>query len=446
MSLGKKLFDHKETAAHKAALKILAEADAAPIENVLLKALSREKIVTANIFRTAYKVVKENQSFHNFESEIDLQELNRIEMGRILHSTNACINVVNHISCEMRKKLANEIVRSDNKISLIVDESTTLSQKSTVIVYIRVCLADSGMNSPVNLFLDLVELESVTAQRVFDSLLNCLYSHGITEEFLKRNLVCLACDETAVMLGCKSGVQKLLTEKFPSVLVWHCTNHRVELSVGDTVKQVSGINRFKAFIDKLYVLYHDSPKNSRELKICANLLEAELLKIGRMLSTRWVASSFLSALAVWEGYEVLVRHFEEAKLDPTRYKKDQCTYEGLQRKITSTEFVLDLGLMCDALQELSELSLDLQEHNMDLYRADQKIKALVQVFEERHIILGPYYKIAVTAADNNVFRGVPLHTKGSKNDPPIDVKAFYTKLKESIEQRLLSSEDADFAY
>jgi len=134
-------------------------------------------------------------------------------------------NIVNLISCEKRKKLAKEIVRSDNKISLIIDESTTLSQKSSFIVYIHVCLARSGMNSPVNLFLDLVELESVTAKGVFDSLLSCLHSYGITEEFLKRNLVCLACDGAAMMLGCKSGVKKLPKEKFPSLMVWHCTNH-----------------------------------------------------------------------------------------------------------------------------------------------------------------------------------------------------------------------------
>lgn len=351
---------------------------------MLLKALSRENIVTAKIFRTAYKVAKENQSFHNFESEIDLQELNGVEMGRIFYSTNACINVVNHISCEMRKKLAKEIVRSENKISLIIDESTTLSQKSTLIVYISVCLANSGMNSPVNLFLDLIELDSVTAIGVFTSLLHCLHSYGITEEFLKRNLVSLACDGAAVMLGSKSGVKKLLKEKFPSVLVWHCANHRLELSVGDTVKQVSGTNRFKAFIDKLYVVYHSSPKNCRELQICAHLLEAELLKIGRMLSTRWVASSYRSVSAVWEDYEVLVQHFEEAKLDPTRDKKDKCMYEGLQRKITSTEFVLDLGLMCDALQELSELSLDLQERN--IYRAVEQSREIEQNrTEQQHL-------------------------------------------------------------
>ena len=57
--------------------------------------------------------------------------------------------------------------------------------------------------------------------------------------------------------------------------------------------------------------------------------------------------------------------------------------DGLKRKITSTEFLLDLGLMCDALQELSELSLDLQDRNMDLYNANKKIKMLVQVFEEK---------------------------------------------------------------
>jgi hypothetical protein len=61
-------------------------------------------------------VAKENQSFHYFEAEIDLQELNRFEMGPILHSTNACINFVNHTCEEMRKIVVKEIVQSNNKI------------------------------------------------------------------------------------------------------------------------------------------------------------------------------------------------------------------------------------------------------------------------------------------------------------------------------------------
>jgi len=46
---------------------------------------------------------------------------------------------------------------------------------------------------------------------------------------------------------------------------------------------VLGVNRFKSFLDKLFVLYHASPKNSRELQLCAKLSEVQLLKIGRIL-------------------------------------------------------------------------------------------------------------------------------------------------------------------
>jgi len=82
-------------------------------------------------------------------------------------------------------------------------------------------------------------------------------------------------------------------------------------------------------------------------------------------------------------------------------------YEGLQRKkITSTDFVLDLALMCDALQELSELSLELQDRNVDLYAAKQKIKALVQVFKERRVRPGPYYEMAAKAVERLQFQGV----------------------------------------
>jgi hypothetical protein len=113
---------------------------------------SREKVITENIFRTAYKVAKENHSFNNFESETDLQKLDAIDMGRILHSTNACINIVNHIGQEVRKKLFKKILKSNSKISLIINESTMLSKESTLIVYIRIFLTDKGLNSPVYFF------------------------------------------------------------------------------------------------------------------------------------------------------------------------------------------------------------------------------------------------------------------------------------------------------
>jgi hypothetical protein len=73
-----------------------------------------------------------NQSFNNFEDEINVQELNGVDMGYILHSTNACINIVNHTGNEMRNTLVTKIINSKSKISLIIDDSTTLSQKINI--------------------------------------------------------------------------------------------------------------------------------------------------------------------------------------------------------------------------------------------------------------------------------------------------------------------------
>jgi hypothetical protein len=83
----------------------------------------------------------------------------------------------------------------------------------------------------------------------------------------------------------------------------------------------------------------------------------------------------------------------------------------LLRKITSVEFILDLGLKCDALQELSELSLDLQERNIDLNKAHNKIVFLFNVFESRCKTPGSFYRESLEAADTLIFEGVSLHTK-----------------------------------
>lgn len=59
-----------------------------------------------------------------------------------------------------------------------------------------------------------------------------------------------ATDGASVMLGRKADVGKLMTDQYPNVLVWHCLAHRLELSVHDTMKEVSGTNNFKICIDK----------------------------------------------------------------------------------------------------------------------------------------------------------------------------------------------------
>jgi hypothetical protein len=57
-SLRKKIFDHKESVGHKAAVKITEVGKKETLETVCLQSLTREKEITNKIFRTAYKVAK----------------------------------------------------------------------------------------------------------------------------------------------------------------------------------------------------------------------------------------------------------------------------------------------------------------------------------------------------------------------------------------------------
>ena len=78
----------------------------------------------------------------------------------------------------------------------------------------------------------------------------------------------IATDGASVTVGKKSGVVTRLLEKHPKLFTWHSFNHRLDLSVSDTIKDVRGTDHFKCFIDKLYSLYNQSPKYSHALVNC----------------------------------------------------------------------------------------------------------------------------------------------------------------------------------
>ena len=51
----------------------------------------------------------------------------------------------------------------------------------------------------------------------------------------------------------------------------------------------------------------------------------------------------------------------EAGSDPHRDGRERSTYTGLIERLSSREFVQNLAMMYDALEELSELSLEVQK-------------------------------------------------------------------------------------
>ena len=96
---------------------------------------------------------------------------------------------------------------------------------------------------------------------------------------------------------------------FPEIIIWHCLSHRLQLVLDDSIKDVKKVNHFKAYIDEIYKIFHQSNKNQMALMTIANGLGIEILKIGRVFGPRWAACSHRAADATWRAYPALYVFF-----------------------------------------------------------------------------------------------------------------------------------------
>ena len=168
------------------------------------------------------------------------------------------------------------------------------------------------------------------------------------------------------------------------------------------------VNHFKIFMDKLYTVYSSSPKSRRALAACAAEVGIELHKIGRVLDTRWVASSYRAVKAVWDNYAALHAHFTKAMDDESFDSKERAQFRGLSQVLGGRAFVANLSTMCDALDELSTLSESLQCDNISLPRAQRLIQRKIEVFMNGTHSDAAYVKEASAAVASGTFQGVKI--------------------------------------
>ena len=115
----------------------------------------------------------------------------------------------------------------------------------------------------------------------------------------------------------------------------------------------------------------------RGLESCSEDL-CDVIRIGRVLGTRWCASSRRAHQAIWQNYPALAKHFADNLNKPT--------FSGLPKIFTSSTF-FNVALILDSFSEVSELSRALQSESNTLSQAYKLvrrcIRALIQ-FKEGH--------------------------------------------------------------
>lgn len=339
--------------------------------------VNEKRIATiCNVFSSVYYLVKSCRPLSDIGDSIELQTKTGSDMGTGLHSRRTASRKVGHIASEIKLKVFSQIIENGSKICLIIDEASTISCKPDVIVYIKFEHHDF---SPI-VFLDLVELKNQKADTIHNAVLECLKSAGFSFSYLKQHLVGFCSDGASVMLGSKSGVATRLKQSFPNIVVWHCLNHRLQLALDDSIKEIKHVNHFKIFLDKIYCVFYQSNKSQIELEV-AEELELQVNKTGRVLGPRWAACSLRAVKAVWKAYPALYEYF---KSDPK--------LSGMAKRFANLNFFKDLAIMGDILNEMSILSLSLQARGLTLPKAESLIKRSIKALEMLRSVEGFYEK------------------------------------------------------
>jgi hypothetical protein len=144
---------------------------------------------------------------------------------------------------------------------------------------------------------------------------------------------------------------------------------------------VHGVDKFVSFVQSLHTLYSMSPKNLLELKNISVELGEQIAKIGKIFDVRWVASSLRTVSAIWKSYASLYHHFYNMSKNESMTSANRAKLSGLARKLQSPQFLLNIALMNDVLNEISPLSLLLQNQQSSLASADHYVKKTIRVLE-----------------------------------------------------------------
>jgi len=441
-SLRKKIFLHSKSAAHVRAETIRSEKEKEKMEKMVNKMETEDRHLTSKAFRTAYYLAKKNRPFADYHDLLELQEANGSTFGIGLKSRYSATEIITHVAKEMRQRACKKIIESGSSFSVLIDESTTISNKSTLIVYLK-CIVKPDAE-PSFMFMDLLELIDQKAETITQALLKCLHSYGFTDDYMQTHLIAFASDGASVMTGRHSGVAAQLVTKFPNIVTWHCLNHRLELAVGDAANETQGLSHFQSFMDSIYSLYSRSPKTQKQLERAAKELSIELRKIGRVLGTRWVASSFRTVDAMWTDFEPIAAHWESAfnRASPLYDGSLASKYRGLRKKLCSPQFVLDLALMHDTLCELKMLSQQLQDRTTSIPGAEKLIRRSIRRIEHMKDKPGEKMSEAAAIAESSQFGATKLES--NVKHIPINAKQFLTSVANNLRRRLLVSDgDSD---
>lgn len=265
-------------------------------------------------------------------------------------SNNTVQRRITDMSNNIEETLLARLCKSD-MYALQLDESTDISKKAIMLVFTRFFWEDKIYED----FLFSCELLHTTAEDIFTALNDFFNEH----EVAWTKCVGLSTDGAKSMAGNKTGLQARIKAVAPEVKWTHCCIHREALvakrlpehlqKILNEVVQIVNYIKTRALQSRLFSL------------LCKDIgSEHEQLLIHT--EVRWLSRG-----------KILTRFFE---------LKDEIRIFLLDTKYA--DFLTDFSWLCstaylaDVFGYLNELNLSLQGNNVDMFKVEDKISAMVK--------------------------------------------------------------------
>ncbi|KAL4097737.1 hypothetical protein QTP88_022459 [Uroleucon formosanum] len=238
---------------------------------------------------------------------------------------------------------------------------------------------DEKKNRPVETYITLKRMQSVTAQAIFDCLHDVLILMG--KDWHSVLSVCF--DSASTMAGKIGGVQTKCKEQNSNIKYIHCYAHCLNLALVDSVcdksknsKRNKLVFNFFGTIQFTYNFIESSAMRHAILEKISKDVGIKLLTLKSCSITRWACRAE-AVKSVLNNYEVLLLAIE--KICESSSVPEMCAKGmGLKYQLKSFDFIFGLYLLNPILNIILKTSYLLQSPNMDLVLAVNSVQSLVQ--------------------------------------------------------------------
>lgn len=225
-------------------------------------------VITAEL-RYSLLAIEHNLSFRALEGIItttksifsDSKISSCIKMKRL-----KCTNLINYLLANDIKIQCDEELK-DNVFSVLIDESTDLSNDKNLCILVRYYKNGKCITQ----LLDLVKMlaDGGTAENMYKTFVECLKTHNLNI----NNIVGYCSDNANVMMGKMNSFQSYLIKDNPNIFILGCICHSAHLIASHAADELP--KNVESLMHSLCSYFSRSPKRQAILEEIQSIMEEE---------------------------------------------------------------------------------------------------------------------------------------------------------------------------